>query len=68
MNYDRSPPGSAEAKVTPTVKCVLELVDPDGTLVYTPTKISCQYAEDPDSIFVHNVPLPTPVFQTVPSE
>ncbi len=57
MNYDRSPPGSAEVKVTPTVKFVLELVDLGGTLVYTPTKIACQNAKDPDSIFVHTFSL-----------
>ncbi len=68
MNSDRSPPGSVEVKVTPTVKFVLELVDLGGTLVYIPTKVACQYAEDPDNIFVHKIPLPTAVFQTVPSE
>ncbi len=68
MNNDRSPPGSVEVKVTPTVKFILELVDLSGTLVYTPTKVACQYAEDPDNIFVHKIPLPTAVFQTVPSE
>ncbi len=62
MNYDRSPPGSVEVRVTPPVNFVLELVDLDVT------KIACQYVEDPDSIFVHNVPLPTSVFQTIPSE
>ncbi len=44
-------------KVTPTVKFVLELVDLDGTMVVAPIKIACQYAEDPDSIFVHTTPL-----------
>ncbi len=68
LNYDSSPPGSVEVKVTPTVNFFLELVDLGGTLVYTPTKVACQYAEDPDSIFVHKIPLPTAVFQTVPSE
>ncbi len=53
MNNDRSPPGSVEVKVTPTVKFVLELVG----LGLIPTKIACQYAEDPDSIFVHTIPL-----------
>ncbi len=57
MNNDRSPPGSVEVKVTPTVKFDLELVDLGGTLVYTPTKVACQYAEDPNSIFVHKIPL-----------
>ncbi len=57
MNYDGSPPGSIEVKVTPTVNFFLELVDLNGTLVYTPTKIACQYAKDPDSIFVHTFSL-----------
>ncbi len=68
INNDRSPPGSVEIKVTPTVKFILELVDLGETLVYTPTKVACQYAEDPDNIFVHKIPLPTAVFQTVPSK
>ncbi len=57
MNNDASPPGSVEVKVTPTVKFVLELVDLGGTMVVAPTKSACQYAEDPDSIFVHTIPL-----------
>ncbi len=68
MNNDASPPGSVEVKVTPTVKFVLELVDLGGTLVYTPTKVACQYAEDPDNIFVHKIPLPTAVFQALKAE
>ncbi len=44
-------------KVTPTVKFVLELVNLGGTMVLAPIKISCQYAEDPDSIFVHTTSL-----------
>ncbi len=68
MNYDRSPPGSAEVKVTPTVKFVLELVGLDGTLVCTPKKKARKYAKNPDSIFVHTFRLPTSVFQTIPSE
>ncbi len=57
MNNDRSPPGSVEVKVTPTVKFVLELVNLGGTMVVVPTKIACHYAEDPDSIFVHTITL-----------
>ncbi len=38
-------------KVTPTAKFVLELVG----LGLIPTKVACQYAEDPDSIFVHKI-------------
>ncbi len=44
-------------KVTPTVKFVLELVNFGGTMVVAPTKSASQYAEDPDSIFVHTTPL-----------
>ncbi len=44
-------------KVTPTVKFVLELVNFGGTMVVAPIKIACQCAEDPDSIFVHTIPL-----------
>ncbi len=44
-------------KVTSTVKFVLELVNLDGTMVVAPIKIACQNAEDPDSIFVHSIPL-----------
>ncbi len=41
INNGRSPPGSVEVKVTPTVKFVLELVDLGGTMVVAPTKIAC---------------------------
>ncbi len=65
---DRSPPSSLPVEVKPIVKFKFGYVEVGGIFVLTPTKVACLNENDPDTVYVQEIPLPMSIFQTVPSK